>query len=114
MKTRWVRKFNVGAKEGIEITQDGDIVGSVPMTVQFQGQPRELEFIERINMTLLYGALIGAAIALLMGILLSRSLTRPIRELTQAIHAVSEGDLSQQVPVRSRDELGELAQSFNQ
>jgi len=102
-------------KEGIEITQDGDVVGVlVPMTVQFQGQPRELEFIERINMTLLYGALIGAAIALLMGILLSRSLTRPIRELTRATHAVSEGDLSQQVPVRSRDELGELAQSFNQ
>lgn len=102
-------------KDGIEITQDGDIVGVlVPMTVQFQGQPRELEFIERINMTLLYGALIGAAIALLMGILLSRSLTRPIRELTRATHAVSEGDLSQQVPVRSRDELGELAQSFNQ
>ena len=102
-------------KEGIEITQDGDVVGVlVPMTVQFQGQPRELEFIERINMTLLYGALIGAAIALLMGILLSRSLTRPIRELTRATHAVSEGDLSQQVPVRSQDELGELAQSFNQ
>jgi signal transduction histidine kinase len=102
-------------KEGIEITQDGDVVGVlVPMTVQFQGQPRELEFIERINMILLYGALIGAAIALLMGILLSRSLTRPIRELTRATHAVSEGDLSQQVPVRSQDELGELAQSFNQ
>jgi signal transduction histidine kinase len=33
--------------------------------------------------------------------------------LTQATHAVSEGDLSQQVPVRSRDELGELAQAFN-
>src|ERR1041385_6405312 len=83
------------------------------MPMPFQGQPREVEFIERINMTLLYGALIGAVIALLLGILLSRTLTRPIRELTQATHAVSEGDLSQQVPVRSNDELGELAQAFN-
>jgi len=49
----------------------------------------------------------------LLGVLLSRTLTRPIRELTQATHAVSEGDLSQQVPVRSNDELGELAQAFN-
>jgi signal transduction histidine kinase len=62
---------------------------------------------------LLYGALIGSVIALLLGIFLSRTLTRPIRELTRATHAVSEGDLSQQVPVRSSDELGELAQAFN-
>jgi two-component system sensor histidine kinase BaeS len=72
-----------------------------------------VEFIERINRTLLYGALIGSVIALLLGIFLSRTLTRPIRELTRATHAVSEGDLSQQVPVRSSDELGELAQAFN-
>lgn len=101
-------------REGIEITQDGDVVGVlVPMPSQFEGQPRELEFIERTNTTLLYGALIGAVIALVLGVFLSRSLTRPIRELTRATHAVSEGDLSQQVPVRSQDELGELAQAFN-
>ena len=101
-------------KQGVPIEQSGKVVGVlVPMPMPFQGQPREVEFIERINMTLFYGALIGAVIALLLGILLSRTLTRPIRELTQATHAVSEGDLSQQVPVRSKDELGELAQAFN-
>jgi signal transduction histidine kinase len=57
--------------------------------------------------------LIGSVIALLLGIFLSRTLTRPIRELTRATHAVSEGDLSQQVTVRSNDELGELAKAFN-
>lgn len=101
-------------KNGVAITQNGKVVGVlVPMPTPYEGQPRELEFIKRINLTLFYGALIGAVIALLLGIFLSRSLTRPIRELTQATHAVSEGDLSQQVPVRSHDELGELAQAFN-
>ena len=101
-------------RNGIAITEDGRVVGIlVPMSMPFEGQPRELEFIERINLTLLYGALIGAVIALLLGIFLSRTLTRPIRELTRATHAVSEGDLTQQVPVRSKDELGELAQAFN-
>ncbi len=99
---------------GEPITQDGNIVGIlVPVRVPFQGNPRELEFIQRTNRLLLYGALIGAVIALLLGIFLSRTLTRPIRELTQATHAVSEGNLSQQVPVRSNDELGELAKAFN-
>ena len=115
-------RYNVGDKlpasdlnQGVPITEDGKVVGVlVPLTVPtFEGQPREVEFIQRINLYLLYGALVGMAIALLLGIILSRTLTRPIRELTRATHAVSEGDLSQQVPVRSKDELGELARAFN-
>ena len=100
--------------KGITITKDNQVIGVlVPIPMPFQGRPREVEFIDRTNRILLYGALIGAVIALLLGTLLSRTLTRPIRELTRATHAVSEGDLSQQVPVRSNDELGELAQAFN-
>jgi len=99
---------------GVPITKDGNTVGIlVTRRMPFEGQPREVEFIQRINRTLLYGALISAVISLLLGIFLSRTLTRPIRELTQATHAVSQGDFSQQVPIRSNDELGELAQAFN-
>lgn len=101
-------------EESIPITEDGELIGFlITMRAPFEGEPREIEFIQRINQILLYGALIGAVIALVLGIFLSRTLTRPIRELTQATHAVSQGDLSQQVPVRSSDELGELAQAFN-
>jgi signal transduction histidine kinase len=99
---------------GVPIKEDGKIIGILlPMRVPFEEQPREVEFIESTNRTLLYGALMAAIIALLLGIFLSRALTRPIRELTRATHAISEGDLSQQVPVRTNDELGELAQAFN-
>ena len=101
-------------RNGVPITEQGRIVGVLlPLSEPFEGGSRELEFIQRINRTLLFGALTGASIALLLGVLLSRTLTRPIRELTRATHAVAEGDLSQQVPVRSNDELGELAQAFN-
>ena len=100
---------------GAPITEDGKIIGILlPMRrVPFEGQPREVEFIESTNRTLLDGALMAAVIALLLGIFLSRTLTRPIRELTRATHALSAGSLSQQVPVRSNDELGELAKAFN-
>ena len=38
---------------------------------------------------------------------------RPIRELMQGTQRVARGDLSVRLPVRSSDELGELAESFN-
>jgi two-component system sensor histidine kinase BaeS len=53
-------------------------------------------------------------VALLLGIVLARNLTKPLRELTSATRAVAVGDLDQQVPVRSKDELGQLAEAFNQ
>jgi len=99
---------------GIPITDNNQTIGIlVPSRAPFQGNPRELEFIERTNLYLIYGALIGAVIALFLGIFLSRTITRPIRELTQATHAVSEGDFDQKVQIRSNDELGELGKAFN-
>jgi signal transduction histidine kinase len=99
---------------GVPLKEDGQVIGIlVPVRVPFEGNQRELEFINRTNLTLLYSALIGTVIALLLGIFLSRTLTRPIRELTIATHAISEGDLTQQVPIRSKDELGELGKAFN-
>ena len=101
-------------EQGETITENGEIIGVLlPLRQPFQGNPRELEFIERTNITLIYGVLIGTVIALLLGIFLSRTLTRPIRELTRAAHAISEGNLVQKVSVKSKDELGELAQTFN-
>jgi len=98
----------------IKLTEGGEVIGFlIPIGAPFEGTPRELQFIQRINRLLFFGALIGAVIALMLGVILSRTLTRPIRELTRATHAVSEGDLSQQDSVRSNDELGELAQAFN-
>ncbi len=99
---------------GIPISVDGKIVGVLVMERQpFPGSQREEEFIQRINQFFMYSGLGAGLIALLLGILLSRTISRPIRELTQATHAVSEGDLDQQVPVRSKDEIGELARAFN-
>ena len=96
------------------ISVDEKIVGILVMDrTPFPGNPREEEFIQRINLLLIYSGLGASLVALLLGILLSRTISRPIRELTLATHAVSEGDLSQQVPVRSKDEIGELSRAFN-
>jgi signal transduction histidine kinase len=75
--------------------------------------PREAQYLASTNRALALATLASAMIALLMGILLARNLTRPLRDLTRAIHAMMAGELKQEVPVRSADELGMLTQSFN-
>jgi len=43
-----------------------------------------------------------------------RYLNRPLRQLLRGVRAVTSGDMNVTVPVTSQDELGELAESFNQ
>ena len=81
--------------------------------IPFARNPREEEFIQRTNLMLVYSAGGAAIVALLLGIFLSRNLTRPVRELTEATHEVAGGNLGLQVSVRSKDEMGELATAFN-
>jgi adenylate cyclase len=54
------------------------------------------------------------ALALIFGAVLSRGLTRPIQSLMAATERVRHGDFDFQVSIRSRDELGHLAEGFNQ
>lgn len=55
-------------------------------------------------------------ITLLLGILLafilSRSISKPVTELLKCANTASSGDLTVQIPIKSRDEIGQLAQAL--
>jgi two-component system NtrC family sensor kinase len=56
------------------------------------------------------------AIGLVSGsvwLVLNWRLKKPVRDLVQGMERVADGDLKHPVPVHSRNELGELAESFN-
>lgn len=74
----------------------------------------EEAYLDRINQLLLIA--MGGAIgfALVLSVLFARSLSKPLREIAAAIQSMSRGNLEQQVPVRSRDEIGQVAAAFNQ
>jgi signal transduction histidine kinase len=76
--------------------------------------PRELQYLASTNRALSLAALGAAVVALLVGVVLARNLTRPLRDLIQAVQSLARGELKQQVPVRSADELGALTRAFNQ
>jgi signal transduction histidine kinase len=62
--------------------------------------------------TLVLLIIFAVALGLLASWIISRGLARPIRELTDAMAVVGSGRLDHPVPVRSRDEIGELAAAF--
>src|SRR4051812_36094355 len=68
--------------------------------------PPDAAFLDRVTWATAISAGIAALIALILGVLLARTLTRPIRELTAATQAMARGKLGQRVTVRSRDEIG--------
>ncbi len=93
---------------------DGVRIGTIlsqPLPIDLT--PQEKAYLERTNAALTYAALGAALLALIVGVLLARTLTRPLRALTEATEKMASGDLNQQVIVNSKDEIGELADSFN-
>jgi len=55
----------------------------------------------------------AALLTLVVGGLVAGRITRPLEELTTATRVIAAGDLGHRAPVRSKDEIGELARSFN-
>src|SRR5205823_1469091 len=52
--------------------------------------------------------------ALLLSLLLAHGLSVPIRELVTGTEEIRQGNFAVTVPIRSQDELGQLAASFNE
>ncbi|HMT22634.1 MAG TPA: HAMP domain-containing protein, partial [Promineifilum sp.] len=74
----------------------------------------EGRFLAGLDRAILLSAGAAAALALVLGAILAGTISRPVRELTAATRVLADGDLGHQVPVRTKDEIGELARSFNQ
>ncbi len=108
------------AARGQALVVDGQTVGTIvfssldaPARRPPPGGTLESDLWDRLLWVAILSAIFTIFVALLLGFLLARTLTRPVAALTAATRAMAAGDLHQVVDVHSRDEIGELAQSFN-
>ena len=67
----------------------------------------------RVGLPLWLGAVVAGLLALGMVQFLARGMTSPLREMARAAQAMGRGDYSRRVVATSRDEVGELARTFN-
>jgi signal transduction histidine kinase len=103
--------------KGMPIELNGETIGWLVVesfgNIQ-QAESPESAFLVNVNRATIYSAIGASLSALLLGVLLARSISYPVGELKTATRIVARGELGHQVPVRTKDELGELAASFNQ
>jgi len=94
----------------VPIEKDGKIIGVIRTSLflkDIDNLLTKLNYrVAGISLGIVFIALIGA-------FLISNSVVRPIRRLTLAARKVSSGDFSVRVFLRTKDELRELADSFN-
>ena len=79
----------------------------------FDFSAEEKVYLERLTKAVSLAGLSGVALAILFGVLISSGILKPIRRLTAASKAMADGALEQSVEITSKDEIGQLTESFN-
>ncbi|MEU9838545.1 HAMP domain-containing sensor histidine kinase [Actinomadura sp. NPDC048032] len=104
----------VGARvTGYETTVDEPWRTTPPMVFVSASLRREAADLALFTRTLLIADTAALAAALALALLATGGVLRPVRRLGAAARALGEGRLDTRVRVRGRDELADLAETFN-
>ncbi|HEM1866607.1 TPA: cell wall metabolism sensor histidine kinase WalK [Listeria monocytogenes] len=92
------------------IKNKGQVIGAIYLVADIESVYKQVDDITNIFIT---GTLIAMIITAVLGILLSRTITKPIIEMKRQAYAMARGNYSRKVKVYGVDVIGELADSFN-
>jgi signal transduction histidine kinase len=92
------------------IGEKGDPLGYAEIS---KGADLGAEALRATGQAFLLAGVGATLLAVIVGLLVSRGLSAPIRQLTEVAGQMSSGDLSTRASVRSKDEIGQLAGQFN-
>ncbi len=104
-------------KDGVPIVAaGGQTVGTVLVGSMIEPvlNPADEDFLRSVNFSIFVTAAAVGLLGLVLGSLLFRQITSPLRALSQAAEAIAGGELGRRVEARSDDEVGRVARSFNQ
>ena len=88
--------------------------GDTPVGALIIGSPTNLSAeLQRLKVSLLLGSLLMLLIAFTGGLWLADRAMRPVKMITHTAQSIEESDLSRRINFRGRDELAELASTFD-
>jgi two-component system sensor histidine kinase VicK len=92
------------------INQDGDIRGYIYLKTNID---YIYDTVDKSKEIMTQATVMALTLTILLGLILSRSITGPIKDLTVKAKQMSEGNFDQKVEVKSNDEIGQLGKMFN-
>jgi two-component system, OmpR family, phosphate regulon sensor histidine kinase PhoR len=95
----------------VTISSQGGVIGIARVALPLTAVDNT---VNQVTRTIILATVIVAALAVLAAWLIARTTTRPIRKLTRAAQGIAAGQLGQKINVSTRDEIGQLAQAFNE
>ena len=95
---------------GVPYKEGGEVMGGV--FIHTSEQSIEASYRDVLS-SVLHAMMLALALASLIILVVCEFITRPLREMAQAAERFAHGDFQQRVHVKSRDEVGRLADSFN-
>ena len=102
-----------GAVGGVFMIDGDPFLVFIELTEQTGLGASQVAFLNSVNRALAIAVTSAVIAAVFLTILLSRRILRPIESLQTAVMRVGQGNLEYRVPVRSNDEIGDLAKAFN-
>jgi two-component system phosphate regulon sensor histidine kinase PhoR len=95
----------------VPVTNQSTVVGIARVALPLAAVENS---VNRITLIIILAIAATAALTIVAAVLIGRATTRPLRDITKASKRIASGELEQKIPVRSRDETGQLAQAFNE
>jgi two-component system phosphate regulon sensor histidine kinase PhoR len=95
----------------VTVTDQGSVVGiarvALPLTTVEQN-------VNHVTRTIILATVIITLLAVLAAWIITRTMTRSVRELTRAAKGIAAGQLGQKIALANKDEIGQLARAFNE
>jgi two-component system phosphate regulon sensor histidine kinase PhoR len=95
----------------VPISYQGEILGTARVSLPLTAVE---SLVRQVTVSIIIAMVVATVLVVLAAWLIARFTTRPIRKLTAASQRITSGELGQKITIEAKDEVGELAQAFNE
>ncbi len=92
------------------VQNDQNVLGVIYLSGSLKAVDDTLNEVKAILLT---GVALALAVSFLLGVVLTRTITAPIKEVTDQALKMAGGDFSSKIVVKTADEIGRLGETFN-
>lgn len=93
-----------------QVVDDQKIIGFVRVSLPLSTIDEKLA---QLQLIVLFGAAVAAAIALFLGLYIAKIFTDPLTKMTEIAESISQGYYEKRISIKRDDEIGTLAAAFN-